>query len=147
MRRYTGLENLQQVLYEELMKVFNAGHKATKFGVWLVRDVDESNDVEGIAKYVEVSVEGADGGREVVEICDCRACICECFEEQVFGVEGRVAARGEEELKRVADAVAGIVRLNYGGGYERYVEELKQLGLDVLTFIPRPGEECSLEDW
>lgn len=143
--KYVELENLHAALYEELMAAFSAGHKAVKFSVWLIQE--GNGDAESDVKYVEVGVAGADSGREVVEICDCRACICECFEEQVFGVEGRVAARSEEELKRVADAVASIVRLNYGGGYERYVEELRRLGFDVITFVPKPDVECPLEDW
>ena len=138
---------MRATLYEELMAAFSAGYKVAKFGVWLVRDVEEGGDAEGDVKYVAVDVAGTSGGREMVEVCDCRACMCECFEEQVFGVEGRIAARSEEEVKKFVGAVAEIMRLNYGGGFERHVEELRRLGFDVITLVPKPDAECPLEDW
>jgi len=39
------------------------------------------------------------------------------------------------------------MRLNYGGGFERHVEELRRPGFDVLTPLPEPNVECPLEDW
>jgi len=144
MKRYVELELLSEVLYEELVKAYNAGYNAVKFGVWLVKE--EGDDAESDVRYVEVDVTGVESGRDVVEICDCRA--CECFEEQMFGVEGEVKVRGLEELKRLANAVADIVRKNYDGGYEGHVEGLRRLGLDVLTLVPKPeGEVRLLDDW
>jgi len=138
------LGEVGEALYEELAKAFSSGHAFAEFRVWLAVDVDEEGNAAG--EYVEVEVRGAGTGRDVVEVCDCRNCVCECAEEQRFGIEGVARVRSEGELRRIAEAIAGIVRRNYGGGFEGDVEALRRMGFDVVVIAPSPGQQC-YEDW
>jgi len=133
MYEYLEFSKLPEALVERLANVFNSGHEFADFGVWLVREED-SDDA------VELYVRGVKRGRgDVVEVCDCRSCSCECFEEQFFGVEGTLRARGEEELRKIANAIVDILRQNYGG-----VEALRRMGIDVI--VHEPSGSCG-EEW
>jgi len=138
MYEYLELSRLPEAFVERLVNAFNAGHKFADFGVWLVKEED-SEDVDTAELYVR----SAEHGYDIVEICDCRNCLCECFEEQAFGVEGTLEARDEEKLRQIASAIVGILLKNYGGGFEGDVETLKQMGIDVI--VHEPGEDCGHE--
>jgi len=128
------LDELPEELTKRLADIFSAGYRYAEFDVWLIGE----EDAEGAD--IELHIRGAEHGRDAVEVCDCRSCLCECFEEQMFGVEGTLGARDEGELRQIANAIAGILRQNYVGGYEGHVEVLRRMDIDVVVY--KPSESC-----
>jgi len=102
--------------------VYNAMSKMRPGLLYLDVRLTDSGDVK-----IQLSEQNV--GSEYVSVCNCCNESCECFEEDLIDIEGIINSnRSEIELRTIVNAIVGML---FDNNYDKYVDMLRRLGIEV----------------